>query len=201
MPPHAETISAERCREMLGPRSFALLREAMLQQQDTFSDQLWELHRLARVQGRKRMLASTEQALGLQQNARDPCTDIFSRKQQAELRNLTMESIVSLPIFPSSLRRKQATQVTPPLVPDLLGGAPVPSKGALQTQEHGHSFSKSPTSHQYTTVPSHGHGSDTHHNFKQPTPGQAIYPPTSALLLRPSSCVVFLLQYRSFLSR
>lgn len=105
MPPHARSVSTEQCREVLGDHTFILMREAMLQQQDTFQHQLWETHRLARVQGHKSLVASTEAALGLRSGGSDPSNCIFSRSHQAHMKAVAMQRIVSLPTLPASLRR------------------------------------------------------------------------------------------------
>lgn len=94
-------ISAEACKSQLGERTFNILRQAMLQQQETFIEQLWDLHRLTRTQHRRAALlptVSTAQQV-------EPSVDLFSRTVQERIRNQTMNEISKLPTIPTSLRR------------------------------------------------------------------------------------------------
>lgn len=104
MPPHSRSVSTEQCREALGDHTFMLIREAMLQQQDTFQSQLWEMHRLTCVQNRKSLEASTEAALGLRSSSSDPSNCIFSRSHQAHMKATARQQIMTLPTLPASLR-------------------------------------------------------------------------------------------------
>jgi hypothetical protein len=92
-----------QCLSILGARTFKLLREVMLSQQDTFLEQLWELHRVARVQGRKQMMATLLDAAGDRDSSLTG-PDIFNRSRQVEIHAETMQSIVTLPTLPKSLR-------------------------------------------------------------------------------------------------
>jgi hypothetical protein len=93
---------------VLGTQTFSLLREAIMHQQDTFVEQLWDLHRLARVQGQKTVQSSAEATLGLHRNRLDSASGIFSREKQKAVHAQTMDSIVSLDTLPASLRRHKA---------------------------------------------------------------------------------------------
>jgi hypothetical protein len=106
VPLRARMISTEQCRSVLGMRTFSLLREAIKQQQDVFVEQLWDLHRLARAQGRQSMHTSAEAALGLQQDKVGAASGIFSRERQGQVHARTCASILSLATLPASLRRE-----------------------------------------------------------------------------------------------
>lgn len=89
---------ADKVRERLGNRTFTILRNAMLQQQDAFMEQLWELHRLTRVQHRKVMLLHTE---GVNLSQLPSC---FDRSTQADRKAERRSLIASLPNLPSTIR-------------------------------------------------------------------------------------------------
>lgn len=100
---HESRISAETCKSQLGERTFNILRQAMLQQQETFIEQLWDLHRLTRTQHRRAALLPAEPVV-LQQQV-EPAVSVFSRNRQEQIRSQTMHAISQLPMIPSSLRR------------------------------------------------------------------------------------------------
>ena len=82
------TISAETCRSQLGDRTFNILRQAMLQQQETFIEQLWDLHKLTRAQHRKAALLPASPCVAAERA--EATNDVFSRDVQAQKRSLTM---------------------------------------------------------------------------------------------------------------
>ena len=96
-------ISTETCKSQLGERTFNILRQAMLQQQETFIEQLWDLHKLTRAQHRKAALLPANPYVAEKQV--DHAIDVFSRDVQEHQRTLTMRSILQLPTMPASLRR------------------------------------------------------------------------------------------------
>ena len=95
-------MNTDTCRSSLGDRSFAILRNAMLQQQETFLEQLWELHRLARSQGRKAALLATDARLTPVQS--DAQAVVLNPQQQVHLHQMTMEAILGMQTIPASLR-------------------------------------------------------------------------------------------------
>jgi hypothetical protein len=96
-------ITPEVCKSQLGERTFNLLRQAMLQQQETFIEQLWDLHRLTRAQHRKVVLLPAEEEASAPEQS--VAKDVFSRSMQEQVRNDTMNAIWHLPVVPASLRR------------------------------------------------------------------------------------------------
>jgi hypothetical protein len=101
--PLEASLSTELCRSKLGDRTFHVLRHAMLQQQELFIEQLWELHRLTRTQGRRAVLLQSEPRLLNEQV--DVVRDVLSRQRQELIRSQTLQEISQLPTIPSSLRR------------------------------------------------------------------------------------------------
>jgi hypothetical protein len=103
-------ITPEACKSQLGEDTYSILRQAMLQQQETFIEQLWDLHRLTRAQHRKvALLPLEEEACAPEQSLPK---DGFSRSKQEQLRNDTMYAICHLPTVPASLRRSYVATST-----------------------------------------------------------------------------------------
>lgn len=94
----------------------------MLQQQETFLEQLWELHKLARTQGRKAALLSAEAQLPV---PADAPAFALNPHRQVHLHQMTMQAILNMQSIPASLRR--------PAV--LAGAAPAKSAPASGTTE------------------------------------------------------------------
>lgn len=115
-------MNANACRLSLGDRTFAILRQAMLQQQETFLEQLWELHKLARTQGRKAALLSAEAQLPV---PADAPAFALNPQRQVHLHQMTMQAILNMQSIPASLRRPAA----------LSGAAPTKSTPATGTSE------------------------------------------------------------------
>jgi hypothetical protein len=96
-------ITPEVCKSQLGERTYNLLRRAMLQQQERFTEQLWDLHRLTRAQHRKVVLLPSEDVASAPEHSVP--RNVFSRSMQEQVRNDTMNAIWLLPTVPASLRR------------------------------------------------------------------------------------------------
>lgn len=74
----------------------------MLQQQEIFLEQLWELHKLARTQGRKAALLAAEAQLPVPTEAQ---AFALNPQEQVHLHNMTMQAILNMQSIPASLRR------------------------------------------------------------------------------------------------
>eukprot|EP00892_Ulva_mutabilis_P006585 jgi/Ulvmu1/4299/UM002_0020.1 len=96
-------INADACRSALGDRTFAILRTAMLQQQEIFLEQLWELHKLARTQGRKAAVLATDAQLAPVPGEAPEI--VLNPKEQLHLHQMTMQAILGMQTIPASLRR------------------------------------------------------------------------------------------------
>lgn len=96
-------MNADTCRSSLGDRTFAILRNAMLQQQETFLEQLWELHKLARTQGRKAAVLATDAQLVPAQG--EGQSIVLNPQQQLHLHQMTMQAILGMQTIPASLRQ------------------------------------------------------------------------------------------------
>lgn len=130
-------IDVSECRAVLGEPSFTLLRGAMLAQQDLFLEQLWELHRLARVQGRKALQPDIDvTADSMTAESRNIGCGIFNREHQAALRAETMHTICALPTIPEPLKRNRQARMaamtpTPCAAPEMpsIGFGPLGTAG------------------------------------------------------------------------
>ena len=127
-------IDTVECAGRLGTRTAGILRGAMIAQQDVFTDQLWELHRLTRVQGQKMLLLSTS-ASGVADAWAGVGSSLFSRQLQSDLHTETMESIASLPTVPLTLRRHPARKRARPVStgPSDINAVPQPLDGSGET--------------------------------------------------------------------
>jgi hypothetical protein len=148
-------ISAAECVVRLTSRTCAILRGAMIAQQDTFTDQLWELHRVTRVQGQKAMLLSAYPASAggnLQDSWLGVGSSLFSRHHQTDLLTLTMDSIASLPTVPATLRRHPTRKrKLPDNVEQVLANPKTQSSVYIQ-----HNHLAQPSSTKLTQLPANG---------------------------------------------
>jgi hypothetical protein len=154
-------ITPEVCKSQLGERTYNLLRQAILQQQETFTEQLWDLHRLTRAQHRKVMLLPLEEEACAP--ARSVPRDVFSRSKQQQVRNRTMHAICHLPTVPASLRRSYVAtsslkdtcvKDSSPCTADNVRPTPGGIKGADLPQEPGSKDAVPPAETPAAPVPS-----------------------------------------------
>lgn len=122
--PLDRVINADSCRSSLGDRTFAILRKAMLQQQEIFLEQLWELHKLARTQGRKAALLAAEAQLPVPAEAQ---AFSLNPQQQVHLHQMTMQAILNMQSIPASLRRPVVVASPDPTKSTPASGASEPS--------------------------------------------------------------------------
>lgn len=104
--PAAAGISSEAARSLLGEHSYATIKRGITMQQETFSQQVWELNRLAHTQLRRAMLATDSALLasGASSDPCAPCNPFRSCEATRELQRQALTAILVLPSVPKHLR-------------------------------------------------------------------------------------------------
>ena len=100
-------ISKEKVKLAFGESSYQELRHAILRQQDTFVQQLWELHRLAYVQSLKAAMAVEEPEAVVVEGP--GMYNTLDRTRAAELKAQTLQVMLSMGHLPASVKSESST--------------------------------------------------------------------------------------------